>query len=58
MDKRVVEWADGDLSKVNMHEPARGRLEARGGALALLLSGLAHVSPCLNLFCYLDYGAR
>ena len=32
MDKRVVEWADGDLSKVNMHEPARGRLEARGGA--------------------------
>ena len=31
MDKRVVEWAGGDLSKVNMHEPARGRLEARWG---------------------------
>ena len=29
-----VWWSgqDGDLSKVNMHEPARGRLEARGGA--------------------------
>ena len=31
MDKRVVEWAEGDLSKVNMHEPARARLEARWG---------------------------
>jgi len=29
MDKRVVEWAGGDLSKVNIHEPARAKLEAR-----------------------------
>ena len=29
MDRRVMKWADGDLSKVNMHEPARRRLEAR-----------------------------
>ena len=29
MDKRVMEWSDGDLSKVNVHEPARARLEAR-----------------------------
>ena len=31
MDKRVMEWSDGDLSKVNIHEPARKRLEARWG---------------------------
>ena len=29
MDKRVMDWAEGDLSKVNVHEPARARLEAR-----------------------------
>ena len=32
MDKRVMDWADGDLSKVNLYEPARARLEARWGA--------------------------
>jgi len=31
MDKRVMKWADGDLSKVNIHEPARKRLEAKWG---------------------------
>ena len=29
MDKRVMDWADGDLSKVNVHEPARKRLERK-----------------------------
>jgi alkane 1-monooxygenase len=28
MNPRVMTWADGDLSKVNIHEPARARLEA------------------------------
>lgn len=32
MDKRVMEWANGDLSKVNMHEPARARLERKWAA--------------------------
>jgi alkane 1-monooxygenase len=32
MDKRVMEWAGGDLSKVNVHEPARKKLEAKWGA--------------------------
>ena len=32
MDKRVMDWADGDLSNVNVHEPARQRLEARWAA--------------------------
>jgi len=31
MDKRVMDWSDGDLSKVNVHEPARARLEAKWG---------------------------
>ena len=31
MDKRVMEWSDGDLSKVNVHEPARKRLEEKWG---------------------------
>jgi alkane 1-monooxygenase len=31
MDPRVMAWADGDLSRVNMHEPARARLTARWG---------------------------
>ena len=31
MDKRVMEWSGGDLSKVNVHEPARARLEAAWG---------------------------
>lgn len=31
MDKRVIEWAEGDLSKINIHEPARKRLKARWG---------------------------
>ena len=31
MDKRVMKWSGGDLSKVNVHEPARKRLEARWG---------------------------
>lgn len=31
MDKRVMAWAGGDLSKVNLHEPARARLEAKWG---------------------------
>jgi alkane 1-monooxygenase len=31
MDPKVMVWAKGDLSKVNMHEPARERLEARYG---------------------------
>ncbi len=29
MDKRVMDWAEGDLAKVNVHEPARKRLQAR-----------------------------
>ena len=29
MDKRVMEWSGGDLSKVNVHEPARARIKAR-----------------------------
>ena len=29
MDKRVMEWSGGDLSKVNIHEPARARIMAR-----------------------------
>ena len=29
MDPKVMAWAGGDLSKVHVHEPARGRLEAR-----------------------------
>ena len=29
MDKRVIEWSGGDLSKVNVHEPARARIKAR-----------------------------
>ena len=31
MDKKVVAWAGGDLSKVNMHPPARKTLEAKWG---------------------------
>ena len=31
MDPKVMAWADGDLSKVNIHEPARAQLEARWG---------------------------
>ena len=31
MDKRVMAWAGGDLSKVNLHAPARARLEAKWG---------------------------
>jgi alkane 1-monooxygenase len=31
MDPRVMEWAEDDLSKVNIHPPARARLEARWG---------------------------
>lgn len=31
MDPKVMAWAGGDLSKVNVHEPARARLEARWG---------------------------
>lgn len=31
MDKRVIDWAGGDLSKVNIHEPARAKLEAKWG---------------------------
>ena len=31
MDKRVMGWADADLSKVNVHEPARARLTATWG---------------------------
>ena len=29
MDPKVMEWAGGELSKVNLHEPARARLEAK-----------------------------
>ncbi len=29
MDPRVVEWADGDLDRINLFEPARARLERR-----------------------------
>ena len=29
MDKRVMEWSGGDLSKVNIYEPARARIMAR-----------------------------
>ena len=29
MDKRVMEWSGGDLSKVNVHEPARARIKVR-----------------------------
>ncbi|WOI53510.1 alkane 1-monooxygenase [Parvularcula sp. LCG005] len=29
MDPKVMAWADGDLSRVNIHEPARKRLERR-----------------------------
>ena len=29
MDKRVMKWSGGDLSKVNIHEPARARIKAR-----------------------------
>lgn len=32
MDPKVMAWADGDLRKVNLHEPARARLEAKWGA--------------------------
>lgn len=32
MDPKVMEWAEGDLSKVHVHEPARERLEARWAA--------------------------
>ena len=31
MDKRVVDWAGGDLNKVNMDPKSRARLEARWG---------------------------
>jgi alkane 1-monooxygenase len=31
MDKKVIDWAGGDLSKVNIHPPARARLQARWG---------------------------
>ncbi|MGV6802004.1 MAG: alkane 1-monooxygenase [bacterium] len=31
MDKRVVEWAGGDLSKINMHPPARKKIERQFG---------------------------
>ena len=34
MDPKVAEWAEGDLSKVNMHEPARARLEAKYGSVS------------------------
>ena len=31
MDKKVMEWADGDLSKVNIHPKAKARLTKRWG---------------------------
>jgi alkane 1-monooxygenase len=31
MDKRVIDWAGADLSKINIHEPARAKLVARWG---------------------------
>lgn len=31
MDKRVMAWSGGDLSRVNIHEPARQKLEAKWG---------------------------
>ena len=34
MDKRVLEWADGDLSKTNLHEPKRRHYEALSAQLA------------------------
>lgn len=34
MDKKVMAWAGGDLSKVNVHKPARARLERKYGAAA------------------------
>jgi hypothetical protein len=33
MDPKVVAWAGGDLSKVNMHQPAARRLEAAYAAV-------------------------
>jgi alkane 1-monooxygenase len=32
MDRRLMAWARGDLTRVNLHEPARRRLEAQWGA--------------------------
>lgn len=32
MDGRVMDWAKGDLARVNVHEPARRRLTARWGS--------------------------
>ena len=31
MDKRVVEWAEGNLEKINMFPPAKERIIARYG---------------------------
>jgi alkane 1-monooxygenase len=31
MDPRVMAWASGDFRKINVHAPARARLEARYG---------------------------
>ncbi len=36
MDKKVMAWAGGDLSKVNVHKPARARLERTYGAVPQL----------------------
>lgn len=32
MDKKVMAWANGDLSKVNVRAPAMGKLSAQYGA--------------------------
>ena len=32
MDKKVLEWADGDLSKININPASRTRIEARWGS--------------------------
>lgn len=34
MDKRVMAWADGDLARVNVHPPARARLQRKWGSKA------------------------
>jgi alkane 1-monooxygenase len=31
MDKRVVEWADGDLEKINIFPPAKERIVKKYG---------------------------
>jgi len=38
MDKKVMEWAKGDLTKVNVHKPALGKLTAAYGTTILPLA--------------------